>query len=558
MRRVFVGVSQSTAQWNGDVAGQAAGGQDEVLVLAAHAVRGLRGDDLDGRVAEPADEVEVVGGEVLDDADVADAVGERAAALGRDEHERAELVEAARGRRAAPGCSARRGRRRRGRPARSTAAMISRASSAVAASGFSTRTWTPSPASRSTQATCSSVGTATIAKSGRAARASRSSSERVAGARVVDGAEAVAAGVDGAGELDAGGASGGCARGGGRSCRGRAPRRARRRSPSIAPVAYFACPPVFPPRAAEPRRAARRPQTWALGVVALGTTDARRRGRARARLAPRLGAAADARPTTCSARPRRPCARPSRSRCAGYRGGSTRENALLNLLGSFTLTFGIARALDATSSAAAAASGRSATTASATATSTTSSRASSSRSSPAAPSVVSRNQELDPWLALPFGAGVALTLDESALLLELDDVYWTERGVVSLQITLGTLALLSSVALALRVLRRGEADVLEAEEGAVAGDRGDLTSGDPLGDEPPRAAERARRPRASLRRRPRPAGRVRAAPREELVDRFAGAQPAEWWQRAVAAIIDARRSSGVAAAILARARRSRR
>jgi hypothetical protein len=46
-------------------------------------------------------------------------------------------------------------------------------------------------------------------------------------------------------------------------------------------------------------------------------------------------------------------------------------------------------------------------------------------------------------------------------LLELDDVYWTEGGVVSIQITLGALALLSSVALALRTLRRGERNVLE-------------------------------------------------------------------------------------------------
>jgi hypothetical protein len=44
--------------------------------------------------------------------------------------------------------------------------------------------------------------------------------------------------------------------------------------------------------------------------------------------------------------------------------------------------------------------------------------------------------------------------------------------VVSLHITLGALALLSSVALALRVLRRGEAEVLEgppAQPQAAAG-----------------------------------------------------------------------------------------
>jgi len=75
-------------------------------------------------------------------------------------------------------------------------------------------------------------------------------------------------------------------------------------------------------------------------------------------------------------------------------------------------------------------------------------------------SVISRNEELDPLLALPFGAGVALTLDESALLLKLDDVYWTEEGIVSVQITLAALALLSAAALAARVLRRGEQRVL--------------------------------------------------------------------------------------------------
>ena len=76
-------------------------------------------------------------------------------------------------------------------------------------------------------------------------------------------------------------------------------------------------------------------------------------------------------------------------------------------------------------------------------------------------SVVSRNESLDPWLAVPFGAGVALTLDESALLLKLDDVYWTEEGIVSVQITLAAVAMLSAVALALRTLRRGERVVLD-------------------------------------------------------------------------------------------------
>ena len=76
-------------------------------------------------------------------------------------------------------------------------------------------------------------------------------------------------------------------------------------------------------------------------------------------------------------------------------------------------------------------------------------------------SVVSRNEALDQWLALPFGAGVALTLDESALLLELEDVYWTEEGVLSVQITLSAIAVLGALTLSRRLLRRGEARVLE-------------------------------------------------------------------------------------------------
>ena len=83
-------------------------------------------------------------------------------------------------------------------------------------------------------------------------------------------------------------------------------------------------------------------------------------------------------------------------------------------------------------------------------------------------SVVSRNEALDQWLALPFGAGVALTLDESALLLELEDVYWTEEGVLSVQITLSAIAVLGALTLSRRLLRRGEARVLELGKPAPA------------------------------------------------------------------------------------------
>ena len=76
-------------------------------------------------------------------------------------------------------------------------------------------------------------------------------------------------------------------------------------------------------------------------------------------------------------------------------------------------------------------------------------------------SIVSRDEQLDPKLAVPFGMGMGLTLDESALLLELEDVYWSREGVVSVQIGLAVTAMLGALALALRFLRRGEQVVLE-------------------------------------------------------------------------------------------------
>ena len=144
----------------------------------------------------------------------------------------------------------------------------------------------------------------------------------------------------------------------------------------------------------------------------------------------------------------------------GYQEGSTRENALLNLLGSFTLAWAIVRL-------------------------STHTIRRRGRFGPfgdlvlgkhhihhfvpgitiaflaGGASVVGRSAALDRWLAIPFGTGVALTLDESALLLKLDDVYWTEEGIVSVQISLAVVSMLSALALALRVLRRGERAVLE-------------------------------------------------------------------------------------------------
>jgi hypothetical protein len=142
----------------------------------------------------------------------------------------------------------------------------------------------------------------------------------------------------------------------------------------------------------------------------------------------------------------------------GYRATSNRENAVFNLLVSFTATFGITRGTTALIR-----SGKGygvfrdlviadrrvhhfvpgillALTAGGT-------------------SISVRRKSVDRWLALPFGAGAALILDEAALLLELDDVYWSEKGVLSLQVSFGAISLLAAVALAVRLLRRGETSV---------------------------------------------------------------------------------------------------
>jgi hypothetical protein len=77
-------------------------------------------------------------------------------------------------------------------------------------------------------------------------------------------------------------------------------------------------------------------------------------------------------------------------------------------------------------------------------------------------SVVSRDESLDRWFAIPLGVGAALTMDEAALLVELEDVYWSEEGILSVQVTLATLALLGATALGHRAFRRGEPEVLGA------------------------------------------------------------------------------------------------
>lgn len=145
---------------------------------------------------------------------------------------------------------------------------------------------------------------------------------------------------------------------------------------------------------------------------------------------------------------------------AGYQEVSNRENAMFNLVASFATTFLAARAITYVLR------GRS------TVGPFRNVRLGRRHIHHFVPGIVlgfaagtgallSRDDGVEAKLAVPLGVGMGLTLDESALLLELDDVYWTREGILSVQITLAVLSLLTALALALRFLRRGEEVVLD-------------------------------------------------------------------------------------------------
>ena len=75
-----------------------------------------------------------------------------------------------------------------------------------------------------------------------------------------------------------------------------------------------------------------------------------------------------------------------------------------------------------------------------------------------------RDDTLRETLAIPLGVGMGFTFDESALLLSLEDVYWTREGLVGIQITLGMTSLLAATVIALRILRRCERSLEEQHE----------------------------------------------------------------------------------------------
>ena len=204
----------------------------------------------------------------------------------------------------------------------------------------------------------------------------------------------------------------------------------------------------------------------------------------------------------------------------------------------------------ATCCAAARASARSATSGSGGGTSTTSCPGSCSRSRRAPAAIVTRDEELEPKLAVPFGTGMGLTLDESALLLELDDVYWTREGVLGVQITLAVTALLGALALGLRFLRRGEEAVLEpgaAERGRRLA-RGFIPRHGKRIASTARTSRRRTGPQAPAppAQRRRPTTRCRTGPRPRRAAGSTRSAPSGGWERPAAGLLGLARGADAA------------
>jgi len=80
-------------------------------------------------------------------------------------------------------------------------------------------------------------------------------------------------------------------------------------------------------------------------------------------------------------------------------------------------------------------------------------------------------EKSDRRIARTLGIGMGLTFDEAALLLDMQDVYWTRQGLLSVQITMATGATLGASILTMRILGRGEARQEEAGQIPAADDQ---------------------------------------------------------------------------------------
>lgn len=73
-----------------------------------------------------------------------------------------------------------------------------------------------------------------------------------------------------------------------------------------------------------------------------------------------------------------------------------------------------------------------------------------------------------PAVALSYGSGLALIVDEFALLLDLKDVYWAKQGRISVDLGIGGIAAVGSYFAALPVLRRLRRERRDQRDSAAA------------------------------------------------------------------------------------------
>jgi hypothetical protein len=73
-----------------------------------------------------------------------------------------------------------------------------------------------------------------------------------------------------------------------------------------------------------------------------------------------------------------------------------------------------------------------------------------------------------PAVAVSYGSGLALIVDEFALLLDLKDVHWAKQGRISIDIGVGTIGVAGSYFAALPILRRLRRDRRQAPAAPAA------------------------------------------------------------------------------------------
>ncbi|GAA4701050.1 hypothetical protein GCM10023324_64830 [Streptomyces youssoufiensis] len=64
--------------------------------------------------------------------------------------------------------------------------------------------------------------------------------------------------------------------------------------------------------------------------------------------------------------------------------------------------------------------------------------------------LVARSARARAWMGLAYGVGLALVVDEAALLLSLEDVYWDTTGGISIALAIAVIAVAGSVLAATR------------------------------------------------------------------------------------------------------------